>query len=235
MNASVWPMPPRLPVLTREQRLREVFARGAIDLVLDVGANVGQFARELRTFYSDEVISFEPAAQAFAQLQRAARGQPRWQVLPFALGRTRGEAVLHTCASSDFSSLLRTNDYCGRRFGAEATSAAQETVALHRLDEVLAMTGVNWRNRRIFLKMDTQGFDLEVLEGLGDSLEAVVALQSEVSLIPIYQGMPHWTASIARYEAAGFGVVDLYPVTREGERVIEYDCLMTRIAPRTPA
>ena len=56
-------------------------------------------------------------------------------------------------------------------------------------------------------------------------------MQSEVSLIPIYEDMPHWTESIEMYEAAGFGVVGLYPVTRDDGRVIEYDCLLKRPAP----
>ncbi len=55
-------------------------------------------------------------------------------------------------------------------------------------------------SRRILLKMDTQGYDTEVFKGLGSKLEHVYALQSEVSLISIYEGMPHWTESISLYE-----------------------------------
>jgi hypothetical protein len=56
-----------------------------------------------------------------------------------------------------------------------------------------------------------------------------VALQSEVSLIPIYESMPHRTESIAAFEQAGFGIAGMFPVNRAQGRVIEYDCVLTRI------
>jgi hypothetical protein len=78
--------------------------------------------------------------------------------------------------------------------------------------------------------MDTQGYDLQVFAGVGDALRSVVALQSEISAVPIYQGMPHLTESIARFEAAGFGIAGLFPVSREKSlRIIEYDCLMVKL------
>jgi hypothetical protein len=76
--------------------------------------------------------------------------------------------------------------------------------------------------------MDTQGYDLEVFAGLGDVREQVLALQSEVSVVPIYQGMPHLTESISCYEQAGFAIAGMYPVSTEKSalRVVEFDCLM---------
>jgi hypothetical protein len=82
--------------------------------------------------------------------------------------------------------------------------------------------------RNIFLKLDTQGFDAEVFKGLGSRLDDVRVLQSEISLIPIYENMPHWTESIALYESAGFGVAGMFPVNWDAGRVVEYDCLLTR-------
>jgi hypothetical protein len=83
--------------------------------------------------------------------------------------------------------------------------------------------------KRLFLKLDTQGFDLEVFKGLGMYTDQVSLIQSEVSLLPIYDGMPHWTQSIEAYEQAGFSVAGMFPVTRtRSGRVIEYDCLLLR-------
>jgi hypothetical protein len=56
----------------------------------------------------------------------------------------------------------------------------------------------------------------------------VHALQSEVSLIPVYEGMPHWTESLRVYEEAGFSVAAMIPVANDGLRVVEYDCLLVR-------
>jgi hypothetical protein len=69
---------------------------------------------------------------------------------------------------------------------------------------------------------------MEVFKGLGNKLDEVLVLQSEVSLIPIYDNMPHWTESISLYESAGFGVVGMFPVNWDAGRVVEYDCLLTR-------
>lgn len=77
--------------------------------------------------------------------------------------------------------------------------------------------------------METQGYDMEVFKGLGNKLKYVIVLQSEVSLISIYEGMPHWTESISIYEKAGFGVVGMFPVNRDSGRIIEYDCLLARV------
>ena len=101
---------------------------------------------------------------------------------------------------------------------------------VRRLDEVLDETVDNLDRSRIYLKMDTQGYDLEVFAGLGNMHEQILALQSEVSAVPIYQGMPHFTDSISCFEQAGFEIAGMYPVSTEksGLRVVEFDCLMVR-------
>lgn len=78
--------------------------------------------------------------------------------------------------------------------------------------------------------MDTQGYDLEVFSGLGEKIRHVIAMQSEVSVIPIYKKMPAWIESISVFEKQGFQVVGLFPVTRDFLCVIEYDCLLIRRA-----
>jgi hypothetical protein len=82
--------------------------------------------------------------------------------------------------------------------------------------------------------MDTQGYDLEVFAGLGRWGEHVVGLQSEVAAIPLYTGMPRMAEAIARYEAAGFELTGLFPLSRHEPtgRVIEFDCVMVRAAAR---
>src|SRR5699024_4540372 len=84
-------------------------------------------------------------------------------------------------------------------------------------------------SRRLYLKMDTQGFDLEVFAGLGERSQDIVAMQSEVALLLIYQQMPRMPEAIATYEEAGFEISGLYPITRQPDgRVIEYDCVLVR-------
>jgi len=210
-------------------QLRSIIDKFKINVVIDVGANEGQFAQNLRSFYVGEILSFEPVTFVFEKLAKAASTDLMWRVYKQALGSQESTQTINVSDQTLFSSLLRTNDYCIQRFGDVAQGKRKEVVTIKRLDRLLENLVPDIKNKRIFLKMDTQGYDTEVFKGLGNNLKHVVALQSEVSLISIYEGMPHWTESISIYEKAGFGVVGMFPVNRDLGRVIEYDCLLTRV------
>ena len=83
---------------------------------------------------------------------------------------------------------------------------------------------------RTYLKLDTQGYDLQAFAGAGDRVKELVGMQSEVSQVPLYDGMPHMTEQLATYEAAGFGLTGMFPVIldRPTMRVIEFDAIMVR-------
>lgn len=211
-----------------EAQLRAFIEQERIDLVLDVGANVGQFAQMLRSFYTGTILSFEPVVSVFENLQKAASSDPDWHVYNCALGSREGEQSINVSESTVFSSLLSSNEYCSQHFGAHAVGTRAESVSVRRADALLEEISPKIQGARVFLKMDTQGYDTAVFEGLGTALAHVVLLQSEVSLIPIYTGMPHWTESIATYEKNGFGVVGMFPVSRDSSRVVEYDCLLVK-------
>jgi FkbM family methyltransferase len=210
-------------------QVRSTIERLKIDVVIDVGANEGQFAQLLRSFYHGEILSFEPVSSVFQKLAEAASADPKWHVYRLALGSEEATQTINVSDSTVFSSLLKTNNYCVQRFGDSSQGTREEVVSIKRLAELLDTIAPDIENKRVFLKMDTQGFDMEVFKGLGNKLKHVIALQSEVSLISIYEGMPHWIESISTYEKAGFGVVGLFPVTRDSGRIIEYDCLMARV------
>ena len=103
-------------------------------------------------------------------------------------------------------------------------------VSVRRLDGLFddAVAGV--ANPRVYLKLDTQGYDLQAFAGAGDRVADLVGMQSEVSLVPLYDGMPHLTDQLATYEAAGFGLTGIFPVIvdRPTMRVIEFDAVMVR-------
>jgi FkbM family methyltransferase len=208
--------------------LRSVLESQQIDHVLDVGANTGQFGRTLRSVYAGRISSFEPVSRPFQELEANIGSDGDWHAYNFALGSSESTQVIHVSPSSVFSSLLPTNDYCASRFGARSVANREELIRIRRLDAVLDEIAAAGSLQKIFLKLDTQGFDMEVFKGLGNRLDDVRVLQSEISLIPIYDNMPHWTESISLYEEAGFGVVGMFPVTWDAGRVVEYDCLLTR-------
>jgi hypothetical protein len=107
-----------------------------------------------------------------------------------------------------------------------------EEVPVKRLDGVLDACLAGIPEPRVFLKMDTQGYDLLVVEGAGTRLGEVLALQSELAVLPIYEGMStDFTDAIAALRRRGFEVSGLFPVNRDprnGLCVVEFDCVMCR-------
>lgn len=199
-----------------------------VDLVLDVGANVGQYASALRRAgYAGRIVSFEPVAEPFAELARAAADDPLWEVRHHALGAEDGTAEINTTPGT-MSSMLSASDF-GRDWSDRLGETRTESIEIRRLDSVMdELTG--GRASRAYLKLDTQGFDLEVFRGGGDALRQVVAMQSEVACLAIYDGMPRLQEQLTAYEAEGFETVGMYPVSRDPKslRIIEFDLLMVR-------
>lgn len=218
-----------------------LLARYRVDVVLDVGANVGQFAQELREHgYAGHIMSFEPVPRFVNKLKTLATDDDRWTVRQLALGTAAGSVPMRVQHS--LSSILEATEYGRGRFRSleKFADTARVDVPLQRLDaiydEVLApVIAAGVERPRVFLKMDTQGFDLEVFRGLGERVGEIVGLQSEVALLTIYEGMPRMPEAVALYEAAGFEISGLFPVTREPDgRVIEYDCVMVRASACPP-
>jgi FkbM family methyltransferase len=200
-----------------------------VSLILDVGANDGQFAKYLRDIvkYKGKIISFEPVTQIFDKLSKEAEKDPNWFVYQIALGSQNDEQKINVTVDSQLCSFLEANKESGlSRFDGKIDTKEEETVTVRRLDTFIEENIPEYKNEKIFLKMDTQGYDMEAFKGLGDMDKYVVALQSEVSVIPLYEDMPHWTDSIETFEKSGFSVVCLTPITRDSMRIIEYDCLM---------
>lgn len=177
------------PEATESHRLIRLLRETGIDLVLDVGANHGGFATKVRDGgYQGGLISFEPLAGAHQALQALKIDDPHWVIAPrMALGETEGQTVLHVAGNSSSSSLLPMLD---AHQSAAPTSAyiAEEVVPLRRLDAVIPGLAPYSKDARIFLKIDTQGYERQVLEGSRGLMPQIRVLQLELSLIPLYRG-----------------------------------------------
>jgi FkbM family methyltransferase len=173
-----------------ETRRGRIMRLHEVDLVLDVGANVGQYAIGLRRLgYRGRIVSFEPLQAAFAQLKARAAGDPSWQCVKTALGESCGEAVIHVAGNSVSSSLLPMADLHAEMFP-ESTYVGDEDVPIAPLQTVAAdfLTG----DERILLKMDVQGYELAVLRGSEGLLDAVSVIEAEMSTRELYEGQPLW-------------------------------------------
>jgi FkbM family methyltransferase len=210
------------------RHLREVLARYRIDTVVDVGANEGQFGAMMRALgFKGDIHSFEPVNLTYDLLTKATAGDPHWTAHNMALGRAPGRLVMNVSEGSVFSSVLRPNDYGAAKFS-DIKVQRQEEVEVSTLDHFIERH-LSDKKRRIFLKMDTQGYDLEVFAGARASLDTICCILSELSLIPIYDGMTDYLQALAVYQHKGFSVSGLFPVNRSDDlSLIEVDCVMVR-------
>jgi FkbM family methyltransferase len=194
---------PRRKAKAPHAQLVAVLVQFRITCVLDVGANVGQYGALLREWgYARRIVSFEPQASAHAALERRAAGDPAWQVAPLmALGNRAGQIELEVSAESDMSSILPQSALL-RQVSPSSAVVRKETVPLRRLDEV---AGSYLRPEdRVFLKIDTQGYDAEVLAGAGNLLNRLAGIQLEMSLVPLYEGERDFRAMLDDLAGLGF-------------------------------
>jgi FkbM family methyltransferase len=194
------------PELGRRGKLLE--SRG-ITVVLDVGAAKGVYAAQLRLAgYRGRIVSFEPLSKPFRKLEKAAADDPGWECIQTALGTEEGTTAINVAGNSDSSSFLQIGD---RHLEAAPQSAyvKEETVEVRRLDSI--WDRVVRPDDRPYLKLDVQGFELEVLRGAEGSLPQVAAVQAELSLVPVYEGGPVFREVFDYLEEHGFRLVGLEP------------------------
>ena len=210
--------------------LQQLFEQQEINCVLDVGAHYGEYAQTLRRLgYRGRIVSFEPLPESYAILQEASANDPEWHCHNVALGDTEGEAQFHVTRNTVFCSLLEPNSYSSEWSNRESTVERVELVRVSPLERMLDECTAGIESPRVFLKMDTQGADVQVLRGAGRALDAISGLQSEVSVKPLYKEMPSYDESIRLFREYGFELTGLFPCAQEEDlRVIEFDCVMVK-------
>jgi len=208
--------------------IRSILEEYQVDLILDVGANVGQFALGIRRLYRDPIFSFEPIASTFATLRDKATQDKKWFKFNYALGNESGERYMNVFEMDQLNSMLDTTEDTIERFGDGAARPTKELVRIRRFDDILNEMPFDVRSKKILLKMDTQGYELEVFRGAGSIRDNIVAIQAEVYQKPVYDKAPPWTEAIKEYTEAGFKFAGLYPVVRDGLYYRSSDCLMIR-------
>lgn len=200
-----------------------------IDLVIDIGANDGQFAKELRAGgYSGRVVSFEPLTTAHRRLLQASKNDSAWQVHSrCALGDRLGEIELNISENSVSSSILPMLT-AHSNAAPESVYLGTETAPMTTVDE--AVLPYFEGAKAPFLKIDTQGYEWHVLDGALATLPNVRGIQLELSLIPLYEGQRLWQESIERLEAEGFILWALQPafVDSANGRTLQWDGLFFR-------
>lgn len=172
----------RVAATTEHEDLIRYCAPGT---VLDIGANKGQFSLATRVMAPNAMIhAFEPLPQAADVFERVFFGDPLVSLHRVAIGSRSEISVFHVADREDSSSLLEIGAGQESAFGVAAASAIE--VQVEPLGKCLSLIDLS---RPVLMKIDVQGFELEVLRGIGD-LSQIDLIYVELSFIELYLGQP---------------------------------------------
>jgi FkbM family methyltransferase len=199
-----------------------------VDLVVDVGANDGEYATTLRRLgYRGRIVSFEPLPDAAARLRARHARDAHWTSYELGLGDVQGTAELHIAgnsASSSFLPMLASHE----QHAPESMFVGSTTVRIATLDQLAdeVMAGA----RRPFLKIDTQGYEQRVLAGATQSIGRFVGIQLELSIEPLYEGAPDHLEMLRTIDELGFVLMGIEPgfSDRKTGRMLQFDALAFR-------
>jgi len=191
-------------------RTKKLLDYHQINLVLDVGANKGQYYNFLRTLgYSGKIISFEPLSEAHSYLEKVSKKDPLWEIAPrLAIGNEEGEISINIAGNSESSSLLPMLER-HKNSAPQSAYIGSEIVKITRLDSIISSYLEN--DAKVFLKVDVQGYEQKVLEGAKDILPQVKGIQLEVSILPLYDGELLFRDMLSYMDHLGYSMTYINP------------------------
>ena len=209
----------------------ELINRHNIDLVIDVGANMGQFSIELRNAgYSGPIISFEPLIECYKHLKSIA--DDKWHIENYALGNSNTTETINVSNKTVFSSILNTNEFGRSNFSDSIKVVDTQSITIKKLDDVIPELINGFDKKKIFLKLDTQGYDNQVILGAKNTLTYTHLLQTEVSCKSIYENTPPFYETLKQLSTSGFNITGIFPLSRDktSMELLEFDCLLVTSA-----
>ncbi len=182
-----------------------------VDVIVDVGANSGLFASDLRAAgFKGRIISFEPLSEPFSRLERRSSRDPLWECRRCAIGDVDGTISINVAgnegASSSVLPMLKTHQDAYP----PANYIGTEQVPIRRLDSVapefLRPADI------VLLKIDVQGFEQQVLAGATSTVnDRCVGMHLELSLVPLYEGSMLIREALDQVRSLGFTLTGLVP------------------------
>ncbi len=191
-------------------RMAKLFHDHGISLVLDIGANAGQYAHELRTMgYRGRIVSCEPLTSAFTVIREASKHDPLWTCVQTAVGNAAGSAMINIAGNSQSSSLLPMRP---EHVEASPNSAYRATEQVNVTTVDLLFDQFVKPSDVVFVKIDTQGYERFVLEGARRSIGSIEGLELEMSFVPLYEGGWLFTDLLRFAESEGYVLTSLRPM-----------------------
>ena len=211
------------------KKIPESLVHHKIELLFDIGANTGQYAKRTRNEgYKNKIISFEPLPDAYEKLLKNSKNDPLWIIHKrCALGSSIGETEINISQNSYSSSILPM-------LQAHSSVAPDSGYIGKTKTEVITIDSIfdSYRknNEKTYLKIDVQGFEKEVLEGLTLNLKNIFAVQLELSIVPLYDKQELYKYFFSFFEKNGFVLWSLAPVfhnPKTGE-LLQFDAIFVK-------
>lgn len=200
--------------IVRHKELPEWLSLHEIDIVLDIGANDGRYATEIRgAGWEGKIVSFEPQPAVFERLKANMASDPNWSGHQIGLGSTDSTLTLNAYDLDVLSSFLKKSE--------DDQAVRQINVAVKRPDAIL--DDILSNRKRPFVKIDTQGFEMEIIRGFGSRLKDVVGWQIELSVKPLYEGQPMMEEVISCMRVNGFFLWRILPGLRDPATLQAYE------------
>jgi FkbM family methyltransferase len=185
--------------------------RNNVEVVLDVGANLGQYAMNLRRFgYNGRIMSFEPVKACFDRLLATSANDYDWTAHRIALGTTAGLSTINVAANNGASSSFLPMLESHVNAAPDAQYVRQEKVNVATVDEFVAEHLKP--DARVFLKLDVQGFEKAVIQGAQHTLPSLVGVQLEMSFVPLYDGGMLYLEAFDWAASQGFTLMSIEPM-----------------------
>ncbi|KGG14950.1 MULTISPECIES: FkbM family methyltransferase [unclassified Prochlorococcus] len=221
--------------ITRYSRLndsnilfKEIIKSNNINIVFDVGANIGLFSIFLREIgYKGQIVCFEPISKAYSELLKNTKNQNCIIYPQSAVGDSNGEISINISGHTGCSSILPILDsHTSICPGSEYVS--KENVPINTLDDI--STKYIDEDSNLFLKIDTQGYEWNVLDGADNTLRRCKGILIELSLLPLYLNQKLWWDIIDRLKKLGFSLWHLETVTKDPDshRLLQLDAIFIR-------
>ena len=196
----------KYPTPELDRRIK-LIKNNEINVVLDVGANIGQYGSELRSIgYKGKIISFEPTKDAYTKLKALSKRDKKWAPFHYSLGEFDGISEINISKNSVSSSLLNNLPQLIES-APSAAFIAKEKIIVKKLDSIYNELLTD--SDKIYLKIDTQGYENMVLNGAFNSLKKIKILQIEMALIPTYEGSISFEQMIEKLTSLHFKLISI--------------------------
>jgi FkbM family methyltransferase len=196
-----------------------------ISLVLDIGANEGQYGQSIRHLgYKGKIISFEPVKAIFEKLRNNAHLDEYWQVRGEAVGDYDGETAIYISRFSQASSLLPATGLAGTEY---FKTECQEKVSIHKLDSLKEELQIELN--KVYLKIDCQGFEKNFLKGCCDLIKykSFHFIELELSIETFYEGETLFIDMLTYMQEIDFEMISINPTFIDPKTgyVLQHDCI----------